>query len=94
MNERQTIYDELCGILTDYEHPEDVEGENKHYAQQPEALYNMLLKILNNWEDIITVETEDTTFEMNVANKVQKLLEHAPEEIKERYNQTFKRCTN
>lgn len=46
MNERQEIYDRLCGVLTLYEH-----GES-----DPEDLYEMLVEIQNRWEDVITAQ--------------------------------------
>ena len=46
MNEKQKIYDELSRVLTDYE--EKLADEND--------LYNMLVKIQNNWEEIIAKE--------------------------------------
>ena len=45
MNEKQKIYDELCTVLTRYE--ESDEDESK-------LLYDMLCKIQNSWENIIT----------------------------------------
>lgn len=45
MNEKQKIYDELCAVLTRYEESDDDESD---------LLYEMLCKIQNNWEDIIT----------------------------------------
>ena len=44
---KQQIYDELCAVLTDYEtgpHP------------SASKLYDMLIKIQNNWEQVITAE--------------------------------------
>lgn len=46
MNERNAIYDEACRVLTDYEYS----------LVSKEDLYEMLLKIVNNWETIITSE--------------------------------------
>ena len=46
MNDKQMIYDELSKVLTDYENMEVFE----------DALYEMLVKIQNNWETIITAE--------------------------------------
>ena len=39
MNERQSIYDELCGVLTDYE------GKGSEEGASAEDLYEMLIKI-------------------------------------------------
>lgn len=44
--ERDRLYDELCLTLTDYE--EGIDDAND--------LYNMLVKIQNNWETVITAE--------------------------------------
>lgn len=46
MDKKKQIYDELCKVLTDFENMEADE----------EDLYNMLCKIQNSWEDVITVE--------------------------------------
>lgn len=46
MNERMKIYDELSIVLTEYE--EGICG--------PEDLYDMLAKIQNCWEGVITGE--------------------------------------
>lgn len=44
METKQTIYDEMCRVLTEWETQEAVDDD----------LYNMLVKIQNNWETIIT----------------------------------------
>jgi hypothetical protein len=41
---KKTIYDELCRVLTDYEHK----------RADSKDLYEMLVKIQNHWEDVIT----------------------------------------
>ena len=46
LSEKINIYDELSKVLTDYEERKATEEE----------LYNMLVKIQNNWEVIITAE--------------------------------------
>lgn len=51
---KKTIYDELSRVLTDYEHPEDMEDYND--IDWEEELYTMLVKIQNRWEDTITAE--------------------------------------
>ena len=48
MNERDMIYDEACRVLTDYE-------EN---LVSDDTLYEMLLKIVNRWEDTITADLD------------------------------------
>lgn len=47
INKRNSIYDELCRVLTDYEGNGDEE-----YVPNPDDLYDMLVKIQNNWDDI------------------------------------------
>lgn len=47
MNEKDKIYNELCNVLTRYEESDDDESE---------LLYEMLVKIQNSWETIITVD--------------------------------------
>ena len=49
MNEKQKIYDELCSVLTRYEESDEDESD---------LLYEMLVKIQNCWETIITCDTE------------------------------------
>ena len=44
---KQSIYDEICRVLTYYEH-------HKERANEFEDLYHMLVKIQNRWEDVIT----------------------------------------
>ena len=45
MDERGKIYDELSKLLTDYEDGGTVTQED---------MYDMLVKIQNNWEGVIT----------------------------------------
>lgn len=54
MDKKKQIYDELCKVLTDFENPSDVEDYN--YIDWKTELYEMLVKIQNSWENIITVE--------------------------------------
>ena len=50
---RQSIYDEMCRLLTDYEQRDnDVNFDADWEAE----LYDMLVKIQNNWEAVITVQ--------------------------------------
>ena len=51
MNKKQQIYDEMCEVLTDYERGSDMVTEYE--------LYDMLVKIQNNWEAVITVQEEN-----------------------------------
>lgn len=43
---KQGIYDEMCRVLTEYENDNDIITELD--------LYEMLLKIQNNWKEVIT----------------------------------------
>ena len=49
---KQSIYDEMCRLLTEYENRKieivDVDWESE--------LYEMLVKIQNNWEAVITAQ--------------------------------------
>lgn len=51
---KRDIYNELVKLLTDYEHPEDVEYYDD--IDWEAELYEMLVKIQNRWEDTITAE--------------------------------------
>jgi len=48
---KQTIYDEICHTLTDYENPDDIEG-----TVDMVDFYELLVKIQNNWEGVITAQ--------------------------------------
>ena len=48
IRKREEIYDEMCKLLTDYENESDMVTEHE--------LYDMLVKIQNNWETVITVQ--------------------------------------
>jgi hypothetical protein len=48
VRKREEIYDEMCRLLTDYENESDMVTEHE--------LYDMLVKIQNNWEAVITVQ--------------------------------------
>jgi len=50
MYEKQMLYDELCRVLTDYE------GNGSELGATAEDLYDMLVKIQNNWECVITAQ--------------------------------------
>ena len=50
MSEKQQIYDEMCRVLTDY--------EERGWEVGAEPLYDMLIKIQNNWETVITVQED------------------------------------
>ena len=47
--DKNAIYDEMCGLLTDYE---GMNGEERQSEVGEEDLYDMLLKIQNNWEEL------------------------------------------
>ena len=50
---KNEIYDEMCHIITDYE----LFGEEGHEtAVDAYELYNMLVKIQNNWEELTSGE--------------------------------------
>lgn len=49
MTTKQSIYDELSRVLTMYEEYDD---------DMSDILYEMLVKIQNNWETVITVQEE------------------------------------
>lgn len=48
IRKREEIYDEMCKLLTEYEDGSDMVTEYE--------LYDMLVKIQNHWEDVITAE--------------------------------------
>lgn len=45
--QKNELYDEMCHILTDYENEGDAT-----LPVSKEDLYNMLVKIQNNWEEL------------------------------------------
>ena len=45
---KQSIYDEMCRLLTEYEEGSDMVNQGE--------LYDMLVKIQNTWETVITVQ--------------------------------------
>jgi hypothetical protein len=50
VRKREEIYDEMCRLLTDYENESNMVTEYE--------LYEMLVKIQNNWETVITAQEE------------------------------------
>lgn len=46
---KKSIYDEICRVLTEWESQEAVDDD----------LYNTLVKVVNNWEDVITAKEEE-----------------------------------
>ena len=64
MNEKQKLYDEMCRVLTEWETQEATDDD----------LYCMLVKIQNNWETVITANTEDSSMSRidNIANFAQR----------------------
>ena len=53
VRKREEIYDEMCRVLTNYETAEDDDKFTEY------ELYEMLVKIQNNWEAVITVQEEN-----------------------------------
>lgn len=49
---KESIYDEMCRVLTNYENAEDGDKFTEY------ELYEMLVKIQNNWEAVITVQND------------------------------------
>ena len=47
---KQALYDEMCRLLTEYEEGSDMVNQGE--------LYDMLVKIQNNWETVITVQND------------------------------------
>ena len=56
MGEKQRLYNEIIKLLTDYEHPEDYKDYDD--VDWEAELYEMLVKIQNNWESVITAQEE------------------------------------
>jgi hypothetical protein len=79
MNERQKIYDEMCRVLTEWETQEAVDDD----------LYWMLVKIQNNWETVITANTEDVA--MNRVDNITKFAQKKAEEQIAKENETMQR---
>lgn len=50
---KESIYDEMCRVLTNYENSEDGDRSTEY------DLYEMLVKIQNNWEAVITAQEEN-----------------------------------
>lgn len=78
MNERQKIYDEMCRVLTDWETQEAVDDD----------LYWMLVKIQNNWETVITANTEDVA--MNRVDNITRFAQKKAEEKIAKENETMR----
>ena len=47
---KQALYDEMCKLLTEYEDGSDMVNAGE--------LYDMLVKIQNNWEPVITAQND------------------------------------
>lgn len=47
--DKNAIYDEMCGLLTDYE---GMNGQDIPDEVSADDLYEMLVKIQNNWEEL------------------------------------------
>ena len=54
IRKREEIYDEMCRLLTDYEHREDIYEDVDWEVE----LYDMLVEIQRRWEDVITVQID------------------------------------
>lgn len=46
--QKKAIYDEMCGILTDYE------NNSNGFEEDAENLYEMLVKIQNTWDELVS----------------------------------------
>lgn len=64
-DKKSEIYDELSRVLTDYEGNGDPE-----LRDDPKPLYNMLVKIQNDWEDVITSDLNESKKVENVEIEV------------------------
>ena len=53
VRKREEIYDEICKVLTNYENAKDGDKFTEY------ELYEMLVKIQNNWEAVITAQEEN-----------------------------------
>lgn len=51
--QKYAIYDELCSVLTIYESDDDMTA-----TDVMEMCYDMLVKIQNNWEELISEDSE------------------------------------
>ena len=55
IRKREEIYNEMCRLLTDYEQRENSIDNDIDWEAE---LYDMLVKIQNNWEAVITVQED------------------------------------
>lgn len=53
METKKMIYEEMCTLLTDYEHKEELDEDEVDWEYE---LYHMLVKIQSRWEDTITAD--------------------------------------
>lgn len=56
MNKRNQIYNELSALLTEYEEFDDIGNDSMDYIEWADSLYQMLVTIQRNWEDVITAQ--------------------------------------
>ena len=56
MNKRNQIYNELSTLLTEYEEFDDKGNDFMDYVEWADSLYQMLVEIQRNWEDVITAQ--------------------------------------
>ena len=54
MNDKHMLYDELCRVITDYE------GNGLEERASASDLYSVLVRIQNQWEDVLTADEENT----------------------------------
>lgn len=56
MSEKEMLYDEISRTLTEYEEFDDKGNDSMDYIDWADSLYQMLVKVQNSWETIITAE--------------------------------------
>lgn len=80
MNEtRESIYDEICRVLTEWETQEAVDDD----------LYNTLVKVQNNWETVITTE-ESSILNALTTNRINNVKKFAQKKEEEKINNEMK----
>ena len=52
---KRDIYEEMTALLTHYEHPVE---EDYNDTEWETLMYEMLVKIQNRWEDVITADEQ------------------------------------
>jgi len=56
MTTKQEIHDEISILLTEYETDDEDLDIPRTGSEWAEEFYNLLVKIQNNWEDVITAD--------------------------------------